>query len=294
MLPDEAGRKGLDEVGAFVLGGHADRRGNVRSMSVPGGRLGSVKRVDLRTILIEHQKTLLARLTESRSVLDHPGAKGSATELDWSAALEEFLPKRYQVSSAFVIDADGAQSEQIDLVVYDRHFCPLFFERGDARLIPVEAVFAAFEVRPKLDRENILYAAGKVQSVRELCRTDGNIVDRGQVRDPRGSFEIIGGLLALESSWTPAFGEPVRRALAESPPRGRLDYGCALRDGSFQAIYPTEGAVTLEGSEPEAALMFFLLRLYRSLQAIGSPMVIDLAEYGRSLEAPTDEGGSLP
>jgi hypothetical protein len=256
---------------------------------MPG--LRSRQTADLKTILIEHQKTFLARLAESRSVLYHPGAKGSASEVDWSAALGEFLPKRYQVSSAFVIDAHGAQSDQIDVVVYDRHFCPLFFERGGERLIPAESVFAVFEVRQELDRENILYAAEKVASVRKLHRTDGRIVDRGQVRDPRGAFEIIGGLLALESRWTTPFGDPLRSALADSPTEGRLDYGCSLRDGSFQAAYPAEGGMTLEASEPEAALMFFLLRLYRSLQAIGSPMVIDLAEYGRSLEA-LAEGGS--
>jgi hypothetical protein len=183
------------------------------------------------------------------------------------------------------------RSDQLDVVVYDRHFCPLFFEHAGQRLIPVESVFAVFEVRPELDRENVQYAGDKVASVRRLRRTDGKIIDRGQIRDPRGSFEIIGGLLSIESAWTPALGNSFRRALADVPAEGRLDYVCALRDGSLKVNYDTDGDPTWEVSQPRAALMFFLLRLYRSLQAIGSPMVIDLAEYARSLEVVSDEGG---
>jgi hypothetical protein len=69
--------------------------------------MGNVDKVDLQNVLIEHQRTLLAHLDESRAVLYHPGAKGATSEFNWCSVIARFLPKRYEVSSAFVVDADG-------------------------------------------------------------------------------------------------------------------------------------------------------------------------------------------
>ena len=77
-------------------------------------------RVDLRKILLHHEQTLLAELG-ARELFDHPTAKGDLGEGAWHRVLREFLPKRYQVSKAFVLDARGGCSDQIDLVIHDRH-----------------------------------------------------------------------------------------------------------------------------------------------------------------------------
>jgi len=37
---------------------------------------------------------------------------------------------------------DGARSEQIDLLIYDRHFSPVLLDVGDYLFVPAEAVFA--------------------------------------------------------------------------------------------------------------------------------------------------------
>lgn len=94
-------------------------------------------------------------------IASHPGTKGDDTELNWLHMLEEFLPRRYGVSQAFVVDANGGQSEQIDLVIHDRHFSPLLFEVGNACFIPAESVYAAFEVKQDLDKGNVDYAAAE-------------------------------------------------------------------------------------------------------------------------------------
>jgi hypothetical protein len=238
--------------------------------------------VDLRRILLHHEETLLAELG-ARELFDHPTARGDLGEGPWHRLLGGFLPRRYQVSKAFVLDSRGRRSEQIDLVIHDRHFCPLLFEEDDQRYIPAESVFAVFEIKPTLDRGVIDYAARKAQSVRALHRTNRPLVDRGVARGPREPFEIIAGVLAVESSWSPPFGEPLEQALGETGDDGRLQLGCAPRHGAFEALYEAEEP-RLEVSEDEGALMFFMLRLFHSLQVIGSPMGIDLREYSRSLE----------
>lgn len=238
--------------------------------------------VDLRRILLHHEETLLAQLG-ARELFDHPTARGDLGEGPWHRLLGGFLPRRYRVSKAFVLDARGRRSDQIDLVVHDRHFCPLLFEEDDQRYIPAESVFAVFEIRPSLDRGVIEYAAKKAKSVRALHRTNRPLVDRGVVREPREPFEIIAGVLAVDSSWSPPFGDPLLDALDADDPESRLQLGCAPKAGAFEAFY-NGGRPRLEVSENEGALMFFLLRLFHALQAIGSPMAIDLREYSRALE----------
>lgn len=53
----------------------------------------------------------------------HPGARGEASEEDWLRVFKDRLPYRYQADPAFVIDSQGACSEQIDVVIGDR-LCP--------------------------------------------------------------------------------------------------------------------------------------------------------------------------
>jgi hypothetical protein len=238
--------------------------------------------MNLRQLLLQHQEALLVDLG-ARELFDHPTAKGDLGEGAWLRVLEEFLPSRYQVSKAFVLDAHGETSEQIDVVIHDRHFCPLLFEQDDQRFIPAESVYAVFEVRPELDKGVVEYAAGKARSVRRLHRTSRPFVDGGVVKPPRGEFEIIAGILTVSSSWSPPFGDRLGDAVATLGPESRLQLGCAPQHGAFEAFY--EGSrPRLELAEPEGALMFFLLRLFHGLQVIGSPMAIDLREYARTLE----------
>jgi hypothetical protein len=238
--------------------------------------------IDLRKVLLHHEETLIAQLG-ARELFDHPTARGDAGEDPWHRLLQAFLPRRYQVSKAFVLDSRGQTSEQIDLVIHDRNFCPLLFEQNDQRYIPAESVFAVFEVKPTLDRGVVEYAAKKARSVRLLHRTSRPLVDRGVARDPREPFEVIAGVLAVDSSWSPPFGEPLVDALAGSDVDSRLQLGCAAKDGAFETSY--DGALPrLEVSGEEGAVMFFLLRLFHALQVIGSPMAIDLRAYSRPLE----------
>lgn len=239
-------------------------------------------KVDLRKILLHHEEALLAHLG-ARELFEHPTAKGDVGEGAWQRLLQEFLPHRYQVSRAFVLDARGNMSQQIDLVIHDRHFCPLLFEQDGHRYIPAESVFAVFEVKPELDKGVIEYAQQKASSVRRLYRTNRPLVDRGVARPPREAFRIVAGVLAVESGWSPHFGDSLAQVLATDDPVSQLQLGCAPRHGAFEAFYDP-GAIRLEVNDGGGPLMFFLLRLFHHLQVIGSPMAIDLREYSRPLE----------
>lgn len=240
--------------------------------------------VDLRQLLIAKQKTLATGLETGREVFEHPGAKGEVSEFDWRGALSEFLPKRYAVSKAFILDSKGEVSDQIDLVIHDAHYCPLLFEQGDQRFIPAESVYAVFEIKQELSSETVSYAIGKAASVRRLHRTSLPIVHAGGEYTAREPFEILAGILALRSSWSPPFGDSFEASLEGGDDRGRLDLGCALQNGAFDIRYEGDDR-TITTSDPEASLMFFVLHLFGRLQQLGTVPAIDLAEYARDLEA---------
>ncbi len=241
--------------------------------------------VNLHHILKAHQRALLAGLDGSREIFENNEAKGDAAEFQWAEVIDKFLPGRYQATPAFVLDCDGQRSDFIDLVIHDRHYCPLLFEQGGQKLIPAESVYAVLEIKQELDRGNVLYAAAKAASVRRLRRTSASIVSLGASEEPRQLFEILSGVLAVESSWSPPFGDAFISALTDAAAdHATLDLGCALRHGGFEVAW-SDGTPSVDVSETESSLLFFLLRLFGALQRLGTVPAIDLREYGRSLEA---------
>jgi hypothetical protein len=241
--------------------------------------------VNVHDLLMGQQRELLAQLDNDRKLLPHPTEKGDATELNWSGVIKQFLPDRYQVQRASVLDADGGRSDVIDVVVFDRQYCPLWFKRGDSHYVPAESVYAVLEVKQNLDAGNVKYARDKAASVRRLHRTNRPIVHAGGTYlDPKPPFEIVAGILTLTSDWSPPFGPSFESAVTAGTPEDQIDIGCALRHGSFDIKRDPDGDVAIIRSEPEAALMFFLMRLFSRLQRMGTVPAIDMAAYARALE----------
>lgn len=125
-------------------------------------------------------------------------AQGDNTENAWIMFFRRFLPSRYSCNRAFVVDSKGDFSEQIDIVIYDRYFSPVFFEHG---VIPAESVYAIFEVKLKLNKKNFEYTQKKIGSVKLLSRTSASVICNGELKPGRKPFEIIGGLLTIENGW---------------------------------------------------------------------------------------------
>ena len=66
-------------------------------------------------------------LNVNRMHIGHPGSKGDATEQRWIDFLRTYLPNRYKVDKAIVIDSTGNVSEQMDVVIYDAIYTPFIF-----------------------------------------------------------------------------------------------------------------------------------------------------------------------
>lgn len=243
----------------------------------------------VKDLLLKQQRRLLTELDTNPCVHEHPTDLGDATELNWIGVLQDFLPSRYQVAKARVLDSNNRMSQQLDIVVFDRQYCPLWLKgEGTSHYIPAESVYAVFEVKQDLNKGNLDYASKKIASVRRLHRTNAPIVHAGgEVREPKPPLEIIGGILAGRSRWQDPLGRNFEKAVTAEPKRRRLDIGCALLHGSFDVVRDpkTDEIVSIDRSQADVSLIFFLMRLFHRLQRLGTVPAIELDEYARKLEA---------
>lgn len=238
------------------------------------------QRLDLAAAFHKVQQEMQAHLATGK-VFEHATAAGNATEQRWIDFFTRYLPKRYRAAPAFIIDAKGNRSRQIDIAIFDNLYSPLLFPHDSGIHIPAESVYAVFEIKPTLTRQWIRDAGEKAASVRALHRTSIPVQSAGTRRDPIKPQPVIAGILTIDSVWTePTFQKRLHQSLVAAPPQHHLDLGCALQDGAFEH---TSG--TTKVSTPNESLIFFLLRLLDRLQTQGTAPAADLMQYGRYLES---------
>lgn len=218
-------------------------------------------------------------LNQARKSFAHTGTKGDASEAVWCDLLNTYLPKRYQVDTAHVVDNHGAFSQQIDVVIYDRQYTPLIFEMHGNKIIPAESVYAVFEAKQTLNATYVGYARDKAASVRKLDRTSLPVTWLGGKSEPKKPHHILGGVLTFESDWSPPMGKTMTDLLDSAPDESLLDIGCVAAHGWFGRNADGVTAVTPNGK----SVTGFLLELIARLQDIGTVPMIDVRAYARWL-----------
>ena len=233
----------------------------------------------LETLLAGLHGESSLRLERSRAAIGHPVAKGDATEGIWIELLKNYLPERYRVDRAFVIDSTDTTSQQIDIVVYDRQYTPLIFKQDGTLVIPAESVYAVFEAKQSIDADQVEYAAKKIASVRSLYRTSLPIPSAAGMQPAKPPGRIIGGLLTFESEWSPPMGAPLLKALATAEATASLDLGCVAAHGIFMR---QDDGYALEADKRAATA--FLLELIARLQTSATVPMIDVRAYAKFLK----------
>jgi hypothetical protein len=218
-------------------------------------------------------------LAQARKSFAHPGTKGDASEAIWVELLNTYLPRRYEVTTAHIVDNHGTFSDQIDVVIYDRQYTPLIFEMQGIRIVPAESVYAVFEAKQTLNAVHIGYARDKAASVRKLDRTSLAVTWLGGKSDPKPLHRILGGILTFESDWNPSMGKTMTSLLDCAPDESLLDIGCVAAHGWFGRNADGQTAVT-PGGKPATS---FLMELIARLQEIGTVPMIDVRAYARWL-----------
>lgn len=220
------------------------------------------------------------RLETVRKSFSHPGTKGDASEQVWLKLFESYLPRRYQASTAHIVDSKGAFSEQIDVVIFDRQYSPFIFNYEGQTIIPAESVYAVFEAKQTSNAALIRYAKKKVASVRRLHRTSLPIPYAKGVYPPKPLIPVYGGLMTFESDWNPALGQPLLDALGDGKGDEHLDIGCVAAHGYFDLDQQTSQYEIHNGGKPATT---FLFKLISQLQFSGTVPMIDIQAYAQWL-----------
>ena len=265
------------------------------------------KMIDLRELFNGLQTQMLASLNVDRVFIEHPGSKGDATEQRWIDFLRTYLPDRYKVDKAIVIDSTGNVSEQMDIVIYDAIYTPFIFNQDGFMYIPAESVYAVFEVKQDV-KGYIDYAAQKLESVRRLKRTSVEMVNSGRRTSARPLTKIIGGILTTTSSYSGT--ETVSKQLKELKGYQTLDLGCLCDTGSFhvdyketrpdgidqtknefiEQVYESREVNEIIFSDKKMSLFTFCLQLVSYLKSIGTVPAIDINAYLNAIDERIDEG----
>jgi len=219
-------------------------------------------------------------LKQAREVIGNSNEKGDVSEKIWSQLFKTYLPQRYAIAKATVMDSAGKFSHEIDIVLYDRQYSFLIFEHEGAKVIPAEAVYAVFESKQEINTANIDYAQKKAASVRALHRTSAEVMTIDGLRRATPQ-PILAGFLAFKNGWKSEPGGYLTKALMADQDGGRLDIGCIAAYGTFGC----EGADCQTSVEHDKAVTSFLLDLITKLQKVGTAPAIDLAAYGHWLQS---------
>ena len=218
-------------------------------------------------------------LRTARTAIAHPGAKGDCSEAVWIRLFETYLPERYKVQKAVIADSNGAFSDEIDVVIYDRQYSPLVFDFEGQVVIPAEAVYAVFEAKQELTTPHIAYAQNKTATVRRLHRTSADVPTVDGLRPGKKPQPIIAGFLAFECRWRKPFDRTLAKALCANHDEGRLDFGCVAAHATFGC----NGADNLTPTYDTKAATGFLLELFSRLQQCGTVPAIDYRAYSKWL-----------
>src|SRR5947209_3072822 len=105
----------------------------------------------LRQAFGTEQECLAPKLKSSRRIT-HAGDRGEVNEQHFIDFLRKYLPNRYTVEKAIVLDSEGDVSDSIDVVVFDRQYTPTLLDNDKHRYVPAEAIYAIFECKPTIDK----------------------------------------------------------------------------------------------------------------------------------------------
>ena len=160
---------------------------------------------------IEIGHELVASFTTA-SAATSPGLVGSARETSTRTKLQHLLPAGIGVGSGCVIDSYGGTSRQIDVVLYEKHLCPVYSINDDpaSTYYPCEGVIAVGEIKSALASSGLQDAFAKIASVKKLQRHAKRSIHPALAElefEPTVSFRKYGSSLAAEADESEEFDQ---------------------------------------------------------------------------------------
>ena len=235
----------------------------------------------LQEAFASEQERLAVDLRSSFRI-SHAGDRGEVNEQFFIDFLRAYLPNRYTVDKAIVLDSRGSVSHSIDIVVFDRQYTPTLLDSDKHRYVPAEAVYAVFECKPTFDHGYLEYAGNKAESVRRLVRTSIPIRHAGGTYPAKALFPILGGILATDVGWRDGLGVKFKEEHGALTGNYALDCGFAASGACFDT-FADDGSYTF--GPQSNALAYFAFRLLSKLQSLATVPAVDWMAYANSLSS---------
>lgn len=231
-------------------------------------------------LLLRKQDKLLSDLKECVDI-DHPTGKGDSSEESWREFLRSILPEKYKITKGYVIDSNGNESEQIDIIIYDALYSPLIMTtKANEMYIPSEAVYAVAEVKQTINKSYLEYTQKKIQSVKNLYRSSRGMISSGKKLPPRTPTKIIGLMLATNMNIDTC---TLNKHLKQYD---NIDISCSINKGSFYVLKDDNNKIidiqNTSGNESILGLFFYL---QNELHKIGTVAAIDIRKYANALDS---------
>jgi hypothetical protein len=118
-------------------------------------------------------RRLQAELEDFNRIIGHMGEMGRENEQSLARILENLVPARYGIGSGLIFDADGNDSKQTDIVIFNAVDEPAVMAQTNQVLFPIENVLAAIEIKTTVDGEEVTDIGEKVASLRALSPRTG-------------------------------------------------------------------------------------------------------------------------
>jgi len=126
--------------------------------------------MDLKEIFDEVSNQMKSDFVKAQKSLTHAGLKGEANEKTVRKFIRQYLPRTLDVTTGMLVDSDGSQSRQLDIIICDSVKTPIFYQSGDTRVIPIECAYAVIEVKAFLDKSELEKSYKNMLSVKSLIK----------------------------------------------------------------------------------------------------------------------------
>src|SRR5260370_30837111 len=151
---------------------------------------------------VNELSSALPNAVAASSLIQHRLLKGELRERRVIAGLRPFIPRRYEMNSGVVVNAEGNFSCQQDIILSDSMVAPPFLAAGELGVHPIETVSAVIEVKSVATAQAMRDAVANIASVKQLASDEPR--DFTEIRDAyigmgQNVDKPFGGVLFLGS-----------------------------------------------------------------------------------------------
>lgn len=124
--------------------------------------------MDLKFIFRRISQKLMEDFSIS-SQISHSGVKGDFRESYLRNFLEDGkLPQNYGIGSGLIVSPLSQESNQSDLIIFDRNKCPAWMFSERVQVFPIEGIYGIIEVKSSLSKCDLYDGLAKIERLRSI------------------------------------------------------------------------------------------------------------------------------